>query len=508
MTTLTPDSRSIASAANRERLPWRRALVYGLGASGQAAVALLRVQGVEVVGVDRRTAETLRAVASPAFTAILDAPNAGDGLQLELGAEPAVLPSGLAWSELDAVVVSPGVPADRPLLVAARAAGVPVLAEVELAYRLLDAPVVAITGSNGKSTVTAMTGAIFDAAGWQARVCGNFGEPLSAVVLADLLRGASDKVVYVAELSSFQLETIDRFRPRAAVLLNLAADHLDRHGSLEAYLAAKARIFVNQQPGDVAVLPASDPMLATLDGPAFGRGARRRLVALDATGLQVDDGCVVDRQADPERVVEIAPGKPTQTLFAVDDLRVPGPHNLENAMAAALLARALGVEAEAVRRGLRAFRGLPHRVEAVATIAGVTWYDDSKGTNPAATERALEGFAPGDVRVILGGRFKGGDLGSLARTVAARAAGAYLIGEAADELAAALARAGAPASTVGDLETAVARCAADAPAGSAVLLSPACASFDQFRSFVHRGEEFQRLVRALGQPAQEVGHGA
>lgn len=489
--------------------PWnerdvRRALVYGLGVSGRAASRLLLALGVRVVGIDARPAEALE---------LGELPDEG-GFDLRAGGEPGELPAGI-----DAVVVSPGVPLDRPLLADARRRGVPVLAEVELAFPFLDGPLVGITGSNGKSTTTALAGSMLRAGGFDVSVCGNIGTPLSAEVDAAVVacgsfrsegrgpgmdddpdRGRPGRV-YVVELSSFQLQGIHRLRPRAAALLNVAADHLDRHGGLEAYGAAKRRIFENQDPGDVAVVNADDPLVRD----AVVR-ARRRSFSLAAP---VEDGCHLERGTDGHRVVERGGGEDpgaAAELFRPEDSPLAGEHNLANAMAAALLARALGVAPEACRRGLISFRGLPHRMERVAEAGGVVWFDDSKGTNPAATAGCLAGLADGSVHLILGGRNKGADFRELAPAVARKARQVYLIGEAAGELEEAL-NGAAPLVQAGTLEEAVSRAGAAARPGEVVLLSPACASFDQFRDFNHRGDAFQRLARAAtgGAGGQEAG---
>ncbi|GMU64035.1 MAG: UDP-N-acetylmuramoylalanine--D-glutamate ligase [Acidobacteriota bacterium] len=441
----------------------RRAFVLGLGLSGGAAARLLRSRGVEIVACDRRRADELE----------LEGLAGATGVELVTGGEPAALPPGI-----DVVVASPGVAPGHPLLAAARAAGVPVVAEVELAFAWLDGTVVAITGSNGKSTTTAMTGHLLAAAGFAVEVCGNIGVPLAAVVDGPPGR------TFVVELSSFQLETIDRFRPRAAALLNLSPDHLDRHGDLAGYLAAKRRIFANQGGSDTAVLNADEPEVA-----ATPVASRRRLFSRLTA---VDDGCALAG----ETVVERAPGAPDAALFAVADVPLPGPHNVENAMAAALLARAVGAPAGGLGAALRSFRGLPHRLERFAERAGVAWYDDSKGTNVAATARSLEGFADGSVHVVLGGRNKGADFRWLRDVVARKVRHAYLIGESAADLERALAgTTGLERS--GTLEAAVAAAAGRARAGEVVVLSPACASFDQFRDYRDRGRQFQRLVALL-----------
>jgi len=329
-------------------------------------------------------------------------------------------------------------------------------------------------------------------------VCGNIGEPLSAqvpAVRASRQTGAGEPV-YVVELSSFQLSTIDRFRPRAAAFLNLAADHLDRHGTLEGYAAAKRRVFENQTADDVAVLNADDPIVRETAVAARKRFFTRQGEVAD--GCFARGGVVVERRGADNTEIE---------LFAASDVPLAGAHNLANAMAAALLARVLGAAPEALRRALASFRGLPHRMERVAEHRGVTWYDDSKGTNPAATLGCLEGLPDGTVHLILGGRNKGNDFSVLAPMVEHKARRVYLIGEAAGEIERALSGGAVPLSRSETLERAVAEAAAEAGSGDVVLLSPACASFDQFRDFNQRGDAFQRLVRLTvgGAVGQEAG---
>ncbi len=386
----------------------KRAVVLGTKRSGRAATALLERHGVEVVLADR------------------DLGNDGDVALLD---------------GVDVVVKSPGVPRDNPIVAAAR---VPVWSEVELAYRHLPNPILGVTGTNGKTTTTEWIGAMFRAAGLEAAVAGNVGAALSGVE-------APPDVWVVCELSSFQLEDIDEFRPRVAVLLNLEPDHLDRHGTFEAYRDAKLRIFENQAAGDTALVP-------TGFGPVPGGAAR------------VEFG--------PDLAAEVG---------------LPGAHNRENAAAAAAAARAVGLPEAAIAEALRSFPGVPHRLEPVAERDGVRFVNDSKATNAAAARRALAAYES-PLHVILGGRGKSESYDALARELHGRA---YLIGEAADEIAAALDRAGVPYERCGDLASAVSAAAAAARSGDVVLLSPACASYDQFDDFEHRGEEFRRLVQNL-----------
>jgi UDP-N-acetylmuramoylalanine--D-glutamate ligase len=449
------------------RVPWgnnrfERVLVYGLGMSGRAAAKMLLERGVSVVAVDSKTD--------------VDVSDLSGKFELWPGGEPSELPPPAGG--FDAVIVSPGVPMDKPLLIDARRKGVPVIAEVELAAPFINGPIVAITGSNGKSTTTALTGAMLKAAGHKVEVCGNIGDPLVGKIEGPVGR------VFVVELSSFQIEGIVTLKPRAAALLNLAEDHLDRYGSMEAYGAAKKRLFLTQDAAGIAVLNADDPETLNVETQARKRFFSRR--------SRVEDGCY----ARDGRVIEVTPGEPDVDLFLAADVPLAGVQNLENAMAAALLARAIGAEPEELRTGLVGFKGLPHRMERVGEKNGVVWYNDSKGTNPAATAKSLEGFEDGTVHLILGGRNKGADLTALTPVVRQKVRRAYLIGESAGDFEQALAGA-VPVEHAETMERAVRSAARAAKAGEAVVLSPACASFDQFRNFVHRGEVFQALVRKV-----------
>ena len=442
---------------------WKRVVVYGLGASGLAATRLLRSRGVEVLGIDMRTAEPLD---------LSDLEN-DSGVELILGVEPQELPRGI-----DGVVLSPGVPPDKPLVVAARDAGLPVVAEVELAYQLLDGDVIGITGSNGKSTTTLMTGELLKAAGMAVEICGNIGVPLSSKV-----DGVPERT-FVTELSSFQLDSVDTFHPRAAALLNLSTDHLDWHGDAGRYFAAKKNLFRNQGPSDVAVLNADDEAVSNV-----AVEARRRFFS---SRTAVEDGCYLDGDI----VMGVDPLSGRQPLFKRSDVSLPGAHNLENAMAAALLSLAVGADPAVIPDTLARFRGLPHRLQLVLERQGVAWYDDSKATNFAATARSLEGFDNGSVHLILGGRNKGGDPAELATVVERKVRRIYLVGEAAAQFESAL---GDLVEVVmaGTLQSAVDSAQQAAKRGETVLLSPSCASFDQYQDFAERGHHFQDLVRNL-----------
>ncbi len=369
------------------------------------------------------------------------------GVEVVLGADDPELLDGV-----DLLVKSPGVPPAAPLATAARERGLTIWSEVELGYRLLTNPIVGITGTNGKTTTSELLGAIFRAAGKDVSVAGNVGRPLSG------LDGAlGEEAWIVCELSSFQLEDIDAFRPRIAVLLNLAPDHLDRHESFDDYRAAKLRIFENQIAEDVAIVPRGFD-------PVPGRGRR------------------IEFSLDDE-----LPAEPT----------IPGEHNRENAAAATAAARAAGLSDDAIAAGLSSFAGVPHRLELIREVNGVRFVNDSKATNPEAAERALSAYPPG-IRLILGGSRKGIPFERLAKRAAgAGVAQAYLIGESADEIAEALAGAGVRFTYSRDLPAAVQDAFRDAEPGEVVLLSPACASYDQFRDFEERGEQFRKLVEAL-----------
>ena len=407
-----------------------KALVVGLARSGRAAVHALNAQHTDVVAYDRST----------------DLDVGGLAADVRLGKW-----DDAALDGVDLVVKSPGVPDASEPIAAARRRSIPVISEIELGARLLTNPLVGITGTNGKTTTTALLGAMFDAAGVPAEVVGNIGRPLTGLV------GAVDPAAWVVcELSSFQLEGTESLCPRIAVLTNLEPDHLDRHGTFDAYAAAKLRVFRLQGPEDVAVVPIGFRAIPGL--------ARRIEFAAD----------------------EPLPAEPL----------IPGAHNRENAAAATAAARAAGIPDDAIAEALRTFPGVEHRIENVATVAGVRYVNDSKATNVAATLRALASFPGARKLVILGGRGKAEPYSPLAEAFAPEDR-AYVIGEATEAIAAALSRAGVVYDRCGDLLTAVAAAAGDAREGDVVLLSPACASFDQFTSYEQRGQEFGKLVQKL-----------
>jgi UDP-N-acetylmuramoylalanine--D-glutamate ligase len=413
-------------------LTGRRVLVVGLARAGSAAASALLDAGAEVVGFSLEE--------TPAMGRLR-----ARGVEVHLGREEETLLQGI-----DLVVKSPGVRADAPLIAAARAHDVPIWDELELGARLLSNPIVAVTGTNGKTTTTALLGEMLRADGRPAEVAGNIGRALSA------LAGSIEPDAWVVcEVGVFQLDDMQVFHPKIGVLLNLEPDHLDRY-SFEEYAATKLRMFALQTEDDTAIMPRGF-------GPVPG-GAR---------------------------VVEFAADDPLPAEPAI-----PGRHNRENAAAATAAARASGVSDDAIARALRSFPGVEHRIEEVATFGGVRYVNDSKATNAAAARRAIDALRPATLHVILGGRGKNE---SYVELVAAFREGdrAYLIGEAAPELASALSEGGVPYVEAGDLGTAVAQAAAAASPGEAVLLSPACASFDQFRDFEERGDAFRALVERL-----------
>ena len=442
----------------------KRVVVVGLGASGVAAARLCLRRGARVIATDVQSEGSL----SEAARALV-----GEGAELVAGGH-----GGAMLSTADRIVVSPGVPPFAELAEAERA-GVKIWGEVELAVRSLahPAPVVAIGGTNGKSTTTSLVGALLQARGLRVFTGGNLGEPL-----ADHADETFD--VIVLEVSSFQMERVDAFRPRVSVLLNVTPDHLDRYSGVDAYADAKGNAFVRQTSDDVAVIPAGDAVCAKQS--ARGRG---RIVTFGPGG---DVDVLADRIVDRAR----------NESFARADFALTGGHNALNVAASIAAIRSFDVPADTIRAALRTFRGLAHRTALVAEIAGVRYYDDSKGTNVGAVVTALVGLLEPKAVLIAGGRDKGGSYEPLVRALVEKGRGAVLIGEAADAMARAIGAA-VPVRRARSMEEAV-RIAADlARSGDAVLLSPACSSFDMFRDYKHRGDEFVRAVRAL-EPAATV----
>jgi UDP-N-acetylmuramoylalanine--D-glutamate ligase len=445
-------------------------VVIGLARSGVAAAEFLARRGATVVAADEK--------AEPALPAEARGLRAR-GVRLELGPHR---PETFVGAAL--VVVSPGVPWELPALEAARARGVPVIAEIELAFRHLRGRVAAVTGTKGKSTTTAALGAMLREAGFDVRVGGNIGAPL-----VGLVEGSTEATAFAVEVSSFQLEGTALFRPHVAVWLNLSPDHLDRHPSLEAYVAAKARIFANQGPGDWAVVNADDPVV--LDE---ARRARSRKLLFRVTGEPLPSG---DGAFFEEGLAQFRLDGRLETLFRRDEVVLPGAHLAGDLLVAAAAARLLGAPAEAIARGVRAFRGVEHVLEHVATIGGVAYYNDSKATNVEAARRSLEAFAQ-PVLLVLGGRYKGGDFGELAPELRTHGRRVLAIGEARERVGEALGDA-VPVDPCSSLREAVERAHAAARPGDVVLLAPACSSFDMFADYADRGRAFKAEVLRLAE---------
>jgi UDP-N-acetylmuramoylalanine--D-glutamate ligase len=435
-----------------------KVLVLGAGKSGVASANFLAAKGDVVVLADSS--------ADPSLPYELDS-----RVERAFGRDDEGLLEGIGT-----IVLSPGVPMTTLLIGEALVRGSPLLGEIELAYRHLKGTIIAVTGSNGKSTTTALIGEILRIAGRQPIVAGNIGEPLIKALDEENVR------TYVLELSSFQLEAVDTFRANVALVLNITPDHMDRYTSFDAYSAAKYRIFRNQESGDTAIVNANDRR-------AGGRDVRVRQWKFSAAKA-VDEGAFLDGD---EMVLRVG-GEERRIPRA--SLKLEGQANVENALAAWLAARAAGVDDMDVQIAFGTFAGLPHRMVLVRERQGVRWINDSKGTNVDATLKSLEGFDPASVILILGGKDKAGEFERMRELVAAKASTVLTIGKAADRIAEALSGS-AEIVPAGDMQHAVAWANEHARQGQTVLLSPACASFDQYRNFEHRGEHFEELVRGL-----------
>jgi UDP-N-acetylmuramoylalanine--D-glutamate ligase len=438
--------------------------VVGLARSGQAVARALAERGERVIGCDTGVPEGAAGLA-------------GAGVEVKLDVDGTAL-----LDEVACVVKSPGVPQTAPVVTAARDRGIAIVGELELAWRLVPNPFIAVTGTNGKTTVTELLGHVWRTAGMPEVVAGNVGTPVAS------LAGSVDAATTViCECSSFQLEDSEALAPECAIFLNFAPDHLDRHPTLDDYLEAKLRIFANQGNDDVAVYNGSDPAVAHRD---LGGCARRIAFCRGRPG---DPGCDVS-------LAEGVIFADDQPLVEAGDLALLGDHNTENAMAAAAAALAMGIERQAVAEGLRTFGGVPHRLERVGEVDGVLYVNDSKATNVAAAVAALESFE-GGVHAILGGSLKGEAFGLLNEPVIERCVACYLVGDAADQLEHDLGEArsaGIPIRRCDGLADAVAKAVAAAKPGQVVLLTPACASFDAYRDYAERGEHFRSLVKGLG----------
>jgi UDP-N-acetylmuramoylalanine--D-glutamate ligase len=442
----------------RPPLPGGPYLVVGLARSGVAAALTLRARGEEVIGCD---------AGAPGTPALDDAARrlSAAGVEVHLNASGDVLAA-----RAGTLIKSPGVPQNAPVVAAARAHGVPIVGELELAWRLLSNEFIAVTGTNGKTTTTEWIGHVHREAALPVAVAGNVGTALTSLVGT-----VPGQATIVCEASSFQLEDTSAFAPEVAVLLNLEPDHLDRHGTFAEYVAAKLKIFANQGNDDIAVAPLD------LDVEDLGGCARR--VPFGSRGAELSDRAGYLWWDD-------------EPLIDVTEISLPGAHNRANAMAVAAACLARGIDRDAVAAGLRTFPGVAHRLELIATRDGVAFVNDSKATNVASTLVALRSY-PGGVHLIAGGRGKSQDFAPLAPVVAERCRAVYLIGEAAGELEEALSPARVPLRPEGELAAAVTAAAAAATPGDTVLLSPACASYDQYPDFEARGNHFRQLVEEL-----------
>lgn len=461
----------VAMRSRAMQLKGRNVLVVGLARSGAAAAEFLLGKGAQVHVTDalpekdlRGAVERLRQVSAALKTA----------LGLTLGGH-----DDADFERADLVVLSPGVPLSLPPLARARARGVPVIAEVELAFRFLKGRVVGVTGSNGKTTTTTLLGELFRTAGKPYTVAGNIGSPLISVVSR-----SRDEDTHVVELSSFQLETIDSFRPDVAVLLNVTPDHLDRYADMDAYFGAKKRIFVNQQPTDYALLNQDDSFCGRLRGHLRANEYFFSRLTRPDRGVHVEAGELVFESESR-----------SEAIMKVEEISLKGSHNVENVMAALCAGRLCGLERESMRRAVREFRGVEHRLEFVATIGGVDFFNDSKATNVDSALKALEAF-PTSLIPILGGKDKGSDYRPLRPYLESRCRAAILIGAAADKIQAAV-EGTTTLHRARDMREAVELGLLHAQPGDTVLLAPACASFDMFENYEHRGRMFKQEVQRL-----------
>ena len=443
----------------------KRVLVVGLGKSGVAAALFLKAKGARVTVSDTKTPDELK----EEIPRLLD-----EGIAIETGGH-----GDRTFQNQDLIVVSPGVPLNAPPLIQARALGEKVIGEVELAAWFFPGPIVAITGSNGKTTTTALAGAVVANGGFPTLVGGNIGTPAISLV-----EQATEDTIAVLEVSSFQLETIETFRPHIAVVLNVTPDHLDRHRTFTAYADAKARIFQNQQGSDFAVLNADDPtcvgMASRIRAKIFWFSRKKEV----KQGAHVRDGRILFRDADGER-----------EIMLVSEIPLKGAHNVENVLAAVCVGALSDVEPRRIGKAVREFRAVEHRLEHIASVGGVEYYNDSKATNVDATIKALESF-PANIHLILGGKDKGSDYSVLNDLLRQRVKRVYTIGAAAAKIESQI-KGATEILHAETLENAIRQAADAAQPGDIVLLAPACASFDQFRNYEHRGKVFKEVVRGL-----------
>ena len=447
-------------------LKGKKILVVGLGKSGLAAALFLRRRGAQVTVSDLRSAQAL----SKEIPSLLEA-----GIVVEAGGHGL-----LTFRRQDLIVVSPGVPLSTPELVQVRRLGLPIIGELELAARFLKGKVLAITGSNGKTTTTTLSGEIFSAAGLNPLVAGNIGLPVIDVVDQSTEVGWS-----VLEVSSFQLETTESFHPHVAVILNITPDHLDRHGTFENYVAMKEKIFANQTGEDYLILNGDDPIAQQAAARTKSQVlwfSRSKIVRCGAFLL---DGMVMFRPTEQGKPIPVLP---------LADIPLKGEHNIENVLAAVCAACVAKIPTQAIAQTIAAFQAVEHRLEFVAAIHGVDYYNDSKATNVDATAKAIASF-PGNIHLILGGKDKNSDYSQLNALLRARVKAVYTIGSAAEKIASQISGVTRIIHT-GTLEAAVDQAAGQAVAGDVVLLAPACSSFDQFENYEQRGKVFKQAVLA------------
>jgi UDP-N-acetylmuramoylalanine--D-glutamate ligase len=453
----------------------KRVLVVGLGKSGVASALFLKAKGARVTVSDSKPQDQLK----DQIPVLLD-----NGIAVETGGH-----GERTFRGQDLIVVSPGVPTDSPPLVQARALGENVIGEVELAAQFFPGRIVAITGSNGKTTTTTLTGEIVAGAGHRAAVGGNIGTP--AITLVE---GATADTIAVLEVSSFQLETIQTFRPRVAVVLNVTPDHLDRHRTFAAYADAKARIFENQRAEDFTVLNADDQTCVELATRTRAQAFWFSRATEVKQGTFVREGRILFRDTNGQK-----------EIMLISEIPLKGAHNVENVLAAVCVGALLGCEPDRIRTAVRNFKAVEHRLEHVATIGGVDYYNDSKATNVDATIKAIESF-PANIHLILGGKDKGSDYTVLNELIQKRVKRVYTIGAAAAKIESQIvsSKNGGPEIDHAEtLETAIRHAAEIAKPGDVVLLAPACASFDQFRNYEHRGKVFKQVVSSLAVQANQ-----
>jgi len=448
----------------------KRVLVVGLGKSGVASALFLKQRGARVTVSDTKSPDQLR----EEIPMLLD-----HGIAVETGGH-----GERTFREQDLIVVSPGVPVDAAPLLQARAAGEPVIGEIELAAQNLPGDIVAITGSNGKTTTTTLVGEILAAGGLPVSVGGNIGTPAISLV-----ERVTRQTVVVLEVSSFQLETIQTFRPKVAVILNITPDHLDRHRTFQAYVDAKARIFENQQSSDFAVLNEDDPTSRTL------ADRTRAQVLWFSRKKEIPQGAFVR-----DGKILFLDGKSHREVMLISEIPLKGAHNLENVLAGVCAGALMGCEPPKIRQAIQNFKAVEHRLEYVATVKGVEYFNDSKATNVDATIKALESF-PKNIHLILGGKDKGSDYTVLNDLLRERVKRVYTIGAAAEKIESHI-KGAAEIVHAETLENAIRRASAVAEPGDIVLLAPACASFDQFQSYNHRGRVFKEVVQALAQTSR------